>query len=1472
MKNKLYKLSEAQKRILVTLILNPNSNMFNLAVYAIIHGTPDLDKLTAAISSTVRKHDTFSIRLVKENDNILEYFSKEEDIMISYSDFSDSSNPNSDLKAWMDKDIRIEMPLFNSPLYHFMVYKLNDQLYGFYLKIHHLIADGWSFRIFMSDINDYYSLNDRPEVMRYREFVESEKNYFESEKYKIDKEFWEKHLEGIPNMEDSITVGKEGKRIGYVIERERNEQINQFCLEHRITKNIFFLSVYMFHMYKTLGENLVVGVPVLGRNNRREREVIGMFVSSLPFHFKLSQDDTILENIKRISRKMGECYKHQRYPYSHMIKDIHEKEGKSPSLYNICVNYYNTEVTSHFAEYKVDYDEVYCGSQEYDFQMVIKEWGNQNELQINYDYKIALYQDSEIENVNKSINCIVNEILTSSDKMLKDISELSKEEEKRIISDFNNTKAQYKGNPSVVDMFKEQVKLSLNKTAIEDNGKQITYQILDQKSDLLASYLVEIGVQKNEIVAIYLQHSIETILCILAIMKAGAAFLPVDVQYPKERIDFIFEDAQIKKVFTNIENNKLNGVNREIIHVNEFSFDLEKHVPFQYDIKGNDLVYIIYTSGSTGKPKGVMIEHQNLFNYVSWAKSYYITKEQEILPLYSSLAFDLTMTSVFLPIVSGGTIIIYHDDEDEYVLNRIIQDNKCTIIKLTPAHLQLLNAQDNSCLRVEKLIVGGENLLTETARNTYQSFKGNIKIYNEYGPTEATIGCMIYEYNPADEGYSVPIGVPIANTQIYVLHKNLKPVMLNEIGEIYIGGNSVASGYLNLEEITKERFVENPYCKGERMYKTGDLAHFNKNYQIEYITRCDTQVKLNGFRIELSEIQNRAEKFDNVKQAVAMVRTLNESSIIWLCYTSDMIIDESELQRYLSDYLPYYMQPHLYTRIDKMPLTINGKVDYCALQNIELNFIQEDNGQEQMTKELEVLQEAVVELLHGKEITSSSNFYFIGGDSIRAIQLVSKLADKGWSIKVKDILNNPVLLDMSMCMNKKVSTLASEVKENTLICLSAIYKRFLDEQYRNIDYYCQSIRIQLNERVSLDILEQIILELVKKHNSLRISYDKDKKMFYYNQLSVSDTKINEYDINMDNAKEQMNEVEKEIKGLINLSSGCLIKSCVYHLGSNQDIWMLAIHHVAVDGISWNVILNDIDKALSNKTDIEYAITPEKTSYAQWSERMEKRFQAEKPEMNYWINILNYGKELFLAKGIREQSEIKYQSAILAKEETYKILEDVSEAYHAKVDEILLSALFITLNQLSQEKDFLIELENHGRDFSDSQVDITNTVGWFTSIYPFRLKSNDDSYDGIVKSVKEEYQNVPDDGRFYGYMRANLPFDNRRYIRFNYMGQLSWDYQNFKVHLADMQTNMDDKNPFMCYLEMNLIIVDGQLNILLKYDENDMKNDRVSEIISSYIMSLKKLISVSDSNTGIRFSPSDFKDAGITQNDINKLFF
>jgi len=1484
-----YDLTHSQKRIWYIDKVNLDSPLHNIGGCLKINEDIDIEKLKETINIVIRENKGLRLRFTEREGQPVQYIYDFKEENIDYIDFTKYEETTIKHEKWSENLFKKSFQLEDSKLYYFAIYKINEKKYGILLNIHHIISDGWSISLIEKQICKIYNNLVKNETIyqgeyySYIDFIKAEKEYLNSDRFIKNKNFWNEKFKSIP--EDFLyktSNSLEGKRQIFNIDSNLSKEIKGFVEDKKCSLNTFFITILLIYINKiTYKKDLVIGTPVFNRTSKKQKNMVGMFTSTVPFRFTLDTELNIDDLIKLINKEIKLCLLNQKYPYDLLIKDLELNKKGYDSLFKMSVNYYNSKFINEIDAIEVETQEYYCGNQSYSLQLTISEWQDDN-ITLNFDYKISDYSEQEIKVMHNSMNNIIKEILLKKNLQVKNIKLLSDEEINHKIYKLNSINSVYPSK-TVHKLFEEQVSKTPDKVALEFREERLTYNELNEKANQLANYLRENGIRKESIVGIMIGHSIELVIGILGVLKAGGAYLPIDPNYPRDRINYMIEDSKSKMILINFDAYDDIQYRGKIVNINSLNTALycKKNLVEKNEL--NNLAYIIYTSGSTGKPKGVMIEHRGLTNYIWWAKKMYLKDENEVMALYSSIAFDLTITSIFTPLISGNQIIIYDTDETEFVLYKILRENKATVIKLTPAHLTLLKDMDNSNSNVKRFIVGGEDLKVSSANESYNSFGKNIEIFNEYGPTETVVGCMIYKYNEEkDREVSVPIGYPADNVQIYILDNNLDVVPTNLAGELYISGDGVARGYLNREQLTCERFIENPFIKGKRMYRTGDIARYMENGAIEYIGRIDNQVKIRGHRIELGEIEKHLLENEYVRDAVVTFKEDLLGNRLLIAYiVSNKDVKDLELKDWLSKFLPKYMIPVNFVFMDRIPLTLNGKINHALLPEpimIEKEFIKyETNVEQELVKAME-------EILGIEKIGMNDNYYQLGGDSIKAIQISSKLKSIGLDIKVKDILIHDSIKEIAASVQEKqqVRTISQEQSQG-VIEKTPIIEWFFNQKLLNENSYNQYVLVEYTKILDINKVKFAVNKLIEHHDGLRISYDKKSNKLYYNNKHLKYNSALKY---IDLSSYSYGKQYKNIKNLIDeahinfdIENSLLFDVTMFNLGNKGQALLFTAHHLIVDGISWRIIIDDFTTVLHQLEGGEDIKLPMKThSFKEWAEGLQEYSKKDfKEEKAYWNSVLDkkftYPVDYDGEDLVKTCSVLSYE---LDDNTTDSLMKRANEVYNIDLNEVLIIALAITINKLTDNEDVVIEFERHGRENISDFIDVSRTVGWFTSMYPTHFKVEDNDIDSNVKSIKEQLRSIPNKGFNYSilkFLNKELIENHNKHIRFNYLGDsdniINEDILN-KVNI-EFGLESDKENSLTALIDIAAIIVNKNLKISATYSNSRFKKNTMQNLINSYIETLRLILDKCEDKDFKEFTPSDFDAVDISQEDLDSLF-
>lgn len=997
-----YELTNPQKSIWYTEQFFKGSSVNTICGTVFINEPINISFLKDSICHVIKNNTCFSLNFTMNNNEPKQFFC---DLDFDSMDFLKiiSFDSMNDLISYRNQIIKNELSVENNNLFGFYIFQVANGSSGFFLNIHHLLADSWTLGLICNEIIKTYQNFKNKKALEnctssYLDYINSEQMYLNSEKYIKDKNFWNSlfqkapdiaTLPGTSNTKNSLESCSANRK-SYAISNNLVASIKSFCTKNKISVFNFFMAVYGIYVGKACNlDDFIIGTPILNRCNFKDKKTFGMFISTIPFIIHLKNDITFNDFTSLIARDSLNMLRHQKYPYQSILEEIRKENKNVPNLYNILLSYQitNNKSTGENIEYSTEWN--FNGNCANPLNIHMYDFNDTGKLNIDYDYQTSIYTLSDIASVHNRILNIINQILSNPDIIISDIEIVTPSEKEKILYEFNKTDFQYDDSLTVVDLFESQVSKTPNKLALVSNNLSFTYKDLNEKANILAYHLKDFyNIKPTDIIGIMLNRSPEMIIGLLAILKCGAAYLPIDPDYPNERISYMLENSKTEIVLVNnsteesipVKYTKVNiGLNNPLYLENH-------HVKSpKLSISSDYLAYLIYTSGSTGKPKGVMLTHKNLHNFIVGMKKIINFSEDKTMVSLTTICFDIFGLELWCSITSGLTFVLANESEQNSpeLLNNLCIKNHVNMIQTTPsryANLLSDKAQHKFLNEITDIMVGGEAM----PKNLLQYLKeiSTAKIYNLYGPTETTIWSTAKNLTDTD---TITVGKPIANTQCYILNKNHKLLPPYTAGELYIGGDGVSKGYLHRKALTDEKFIVSPFIKNSRIYNTNDLAYFTNDGEIVHLGRTDFQVKIRGYRIELGEIENRIIKYNSISNAVVIPDSENKYLLCY--YVASEEIKISKLISYLLKHLPNYMIPAYFKKLDEIPLTPNGKIDRKALPKIK------DTTSIELAKtETEkIIVSALSKILDTDRIDINTPFLSLGLDSLGLIQLQTSL-------------------------------------------------------------------------------------------------------------------------------------------------------------------------------------------------------------------------------------------------------------------------------------------------------------------------------------------------------------------------------------------------------------------------------------------------------------------------------------------------
>ncbi len=1047
-KRQFYDLSYPQRGIWHLEKLYPNISIGNLSSTLKINAPLNFTIMEKALNHAIQKNTAFRTRITEVNGQPKQYV-----VPFTYQPIDTFDFSKGDIKKmyeWDEQMTRKPIYQLDSQLFYAAFLKINEQSVGLYIKFHHLIADAWTIITFGNDFMAFYKTIteggeiDKIENPSYFDYIEKERQYLASERFIKDETFWLDQYSNIPELKTlkprkMENENKEAKRKTYLLPDKLAGKIRQHCREHRTSIFSLYLSAMALYFNRTRGDDEVVfGTPVLNRSNVKDKKTYGMFISTAPIKVTIDDSQDYNTFAETINTQWLALLKHQKYPYSLLLQKLKEKHIDFKKLYDVVISYQNAKFIKSKSEYQQEGRWHQCGYQMESLNIHINDRESDGDLIIDYDYLTDLFYEKEIDFLHNHVISLLWHSIDNPARKLPYIEMISEIEKEKILYKFNDTTTTYPRNMTVQSLFEEQVLKYPEAPCLIFEGQQLTYNQFNKKANKLARYLRENGISSNDIVSVLIPRSFELMIAIMGIIKAGASYLPMDPEYPVNRINLILENSDTKMLLTHSSIIKDQLICKHIHRVDQLDLENYETSNLVNNNSPNDLIYTIYTSGTTGIPKGVMIEHQPLINFIYGIKGLLsFTNKSRVLSV-TSTTFDIFVFENFTSWLSGSCVVLANETQQKnpLLLKKLIVENTVDKILTTPSRMKMLmneKTYNNFLVNITVIMLGGEvlpgSLYSKLRKET------TAKIFDGYGPTETTIGVTFKEINR-----TINIGKPIANTKIYILdkHKNLLPIGVP--GEMYIGGECLSRGYLNDDNLTQEKFVNSPFNKKEKLYRTGDYARWYSQGEIEYICRIDSQIKINGHRIELQEIERSIAGFNGISDVVVIDfddAHHNKYLCAYLIY--DENISLHSLRNALKEKLPRYMIPSYFVRIDQIPITLGGKLDKKRLPepNTHKDFKKKTIAPRNKTEKL--LHTIWCDLLKSDSIGIDDDFFEMGGDSLAAIQMVSFLYTHKITVSIQNIYDFPTLRTLChLVVENKEKLKTSRKSKNTTFSSSHI--------------------------------------------------------------------------------------------------------------------------------------------------------------------------------------------------------------------------------------------------------------------------------------------------------------------------------------------------------------------------------------------------------------------------------------------------
>ncbi|MGG1603778.1 surfactin non-ribosomal peptide synthetase SrfAA [Bacillus subtilis] len=1479
-----YPVSSPQKRMYVLQQLEDAQTSYNMPAVLRLTGELDVERLNSVMQQLMQRHEALRTTFEIKDGETVQRIWEEAECEIAY--FEAPEEETERIVSEFIKPFKIDQ----LPLFRIGLIKHSDTEHVLLFDMHHIISDGASVGVLIEELSKLYDGETlEPLRIQYKDYAVWQQQFIQSELYKKQEEHWLKELDGelpvltLPTDYSRPAVQTfEGDRIAFSLEAGKADALRRLAKETDSTLYMVLLASYSAFLSKISGQDdIIVGSPVAGRSQADVSRVIGMFVNTLALRTYPKGEKTFADYLNEVKETALSAFDAQDYPLEDLIGNVQVQRDTSRNpLFDAVFSMQNANIKDLTMKgIQLEPHPFERKTAKFDLTLTADE--TDGGLTFVLEYNTALFKQETIERWKQYWMELLDAVTGNPNQPLSSLSLVTETEKQALLEAWKGKALPVPTDKTVHQLFEETVQRHKDRPAVTYNGQSWTYGELNAKANRLARILMDCGISPDDRVGVLTKPSLEMSAAVLGVLKAGAAFVPIDPDYPDQRIEYILQDSGAKLLLKQEGISVPDSYTGDVILLDGSRTILS--LPLDENDEGNpetavtaeNLAYMIYTSGTTGQPKGVMVEHHALVNLCFWHHDAFSMTAEDRSAKYAGFGFDASIWEMFPTWTIGAELHVIEEAIrlDIVRLNDYFETNGVTITFLPTQLAEQFMELENTSLRV--LLTGGDKLK--------RAVKKPYTLVNNYGPTENTVVATSAEIHP-EEG-SLSIGRAIANTRVYILGEGNQVQPEGVAGELCVAGRGLARGYLNREDETAKRFVADPFVPGERMYRTGDLVKW-VNGGIEYIGRIDQQVKVRGYRIELSEIEVQLAQLSEVQDAaVTAVKDKGGNTAI-AAYVTPETADIEALKSALKETLPDYMIPAFWVTLNELPVTANGKVDRKALPEPD---IEAGSGEYKApTTDMEELLAGIwQDVLGMSEVGVTDNFFSLGGDSIKGIQMASRLNQHGWKLEMKDLFQHPTIEELTQYVERAEGKQADQGPVEGEVILTPIQRWFFEKNFTNKHHWNQSVMLHAKKGFDPERVEKTLQALIEHHDALRMVYREENGDIVQVYKPIGESKVSFEIVDLYGSDEEM--LRSQIKLLANklqssldLRNGPLLKAEQYRTEAGDHL-LIAVHHLVVDGVSWRILLEDFASGYMQAEKEESLVFPQKTnSFKDWAEELAAFSQSAHllQQAEYWSQIAAEQVSPLPKDCETEQRIVKDTSSVLCEltaEDTKHLLTDVHQPYGTEINDILLSALGLTMKEWTKGAKIGINLEGHGREDIIPNVNISRTVGWFTAQYPVVLDISDADASAVIKTVKENLRRIPDKGVGYGILRYFTETAETKgftpEISFNYLGQFDSEVKTdfFEPSAFDMGRQVSGESEALYALSFSGMIRNGRFVLSCSYNEKEFERATVEEQMERFKENLLMLIRHCTEKEDKEFTPSDFSAEDLEMDEMGDIF-
>jgi amino acid adenylation domain-containing protein/non-ribosomal peptide synthase protein (TIGR01720 family) len=1494
-------LSFAQQRLWILQNVEPDNTAYNLPFAFRLRGKLDRAVLQRSINELVRRHEILRTSYPGPAGVPSQKIHRELNVVLPEVDLSSLARAEREkvAKSFVQQEAATRFDLAHLPIMRLMLISFGPEDSVLSVNMHHIVTDAWSGAIMLREISQLYEsfsqhqASNLPELkIQYADFAAWQRETLQGAVLEQLMAYWSRQLDGLVTLDlpadrtPPVNPAQRGASVDLVIPAELAAQWKEFARKQSSTLYMCLLALFQVLLYRyTRQADIPVGSPIAGRTCPETEALIGCLVNTLVMRTQLAGNWTFTEMLQEVKRTALDAYRYQDMPFDRLVEFLNPERqfGRTP-LFQVMFAWQNVEQRELCLQ-DISLGKFDFGSRNtVKFDLVLDLAEAETRIAGLLEYNTDVFDETTVARMAKHFRVLLEEVLKGGEQPLERIQLLSKEERRELVDEWNATEAAVP-ECCIHELFEQQSSARPWEIAIQHKQETMSYSGLDRRANQLGHYLLRLGAGPEVRVGIYMERSPEMIVALLGVLKAGAAYVPLDPAWPIQRTINILEDANIQIMLTNGS------------EIPTFVPSWVKVVPMRQEAErisqdeerltctatAENLAYLIYTSGSTGSPKGVALTHKNAVNLIEWGRDVFSTAERAGVLAGTSLAFDLSIYELWGTLCSGGKIFLVENPMD---IASVSEPEKITLINTVPTVMSELLATQKVPASVRTINLAGETLSEPLLRRIFALTQVK-QVNNLWGPTETTTystGTPLR--GPEKEDPS--IGAPILNNQVYVLDEALELCPVGVAGELYIGGLGVARGYWNRPEWTAERFIPDAVSgrPSERLFRSGDKGRWLDNGELQFIGRVDRQIKLRGHRIELEEIEAVLNRHGAVSEAVVTVQEQNGAKKL-IAYVERMPgkeITNEELRVWLREQVPEYMVPSTLVIAEQLPRMSNGKLDRKRVAKLEAALECEQECEEPRTQLEKTLAAIWTEVLRQPHVGVNHNFFQLGGDSILSLQVISRAARMGLKLSARQLFQYQTIRQLGAVLETENTQPERQDLAEGEVRLTPIQHWFFEQDVGRREHFNQSVMLTgVGEEIDQKSLAEAIQQVAGWHDALRLRFYRRRDGQWEQRYAEGGEAVYSFsslDLSQMGEQEQSTviaEAATRLQQSLDLQHGPLFRAAYFQLRNGQNRLLLILHHLVVDGVSWRIFLEDLQQAYWQLRRHEKVTAPVRSSsYQRWAGLLEEYAQTEQltRELKFWTR-----EELGRAGGLKcdhhGPNTLKSEAMVtggLSPDETQALLQLVPKAFTSRVEEALLAALAEALCAWTDGKTICIEMEGHGREHIVGEVDLSATLGWFTTLYPVLLRKTDGDVVQGLRYVTAQMRQMPRRGLGYGVLKylsrhpevkQKLRAQPGAEILFNYLGQ--WDQvldpKTF-IEAGEYQgPTRDPEGRRSHWIDISASVARGRLMVSWRFSRNLHQRASIEAMSGAFLASLRKLIALclpDEQNTQIILTPKEWE--------------